>query len=551
MLTKLEIKNFKLFEDVSIELGSPVVFIGPNNSGKTTALQALALWGMAHQIHRELRERKPPNRVDFAINRQDFFAAPRPNTILLWRDLKYDDFRQLDDPPIRPISIEVVVEWASPAGSWREGFAFRYSNEESLTCIPKRHPLSDYGTVPIAFLPPMSGLAEREFAKQPGEISFLIGQGRTAEVLRNLCLQVSQQSNGKWGHLTGTMERLFGVRIDEPVLVKQRSEIVMSYRERSGVQLDLSCAGRGVHQTLLLLAYMAVNPGAVLLLDEPDAHLEILRQRQIYRVLCEAAEEQGSQIIAASHSEVILNEAADKDVVVAFLGKPHRIDDRGSQVLKSLKEIGFEQYYQAEDRGWVLYVEGSTDLAILQAFARVMKHPAEVALASPFVHYVGNQPQEARRHFAGLAAAKPDLVGMLICDRLERPLQPTPQLDERMWTRREIENYLCQPETLLAFAEGTAAGSRANMEASITDLVPPVALRDRNDPWWKTVKASDEFLDRLFDSFFERIGTPNVMRKSNYHRLASYVAVDDIDPEVTQMLDAILEQSRKAHPSER
>lgn len=44
MLTHLTIRNFKQFEDVSIELGSPVVFIGPNNSGKTTALQALALW---------------------------------------------------------------------------------------------------------------------------------------------------------------------------------------------------------------------------------------------------------------------------------------------------------------------------------------------------------------------------------------------------------------------------------------------------------------------------------------------------------------------------
>ncbi|MCM2479484.1 ATP-binding protein [Serpentinimonas maccroryi] len=27
-----------------LELGSAAVFIGPNNSGKTTALQALALW---------------------------------------------------------------------------------------------------------------------------------------------------------------------------------------------------------------------------------------------------------------------------------------------------------------------------------------------------------------------------------------------------------------------------------------------------------------------------------------------------------------------------
>ena len=44
MLTKLILKNFKRFEDAEIPLDQTVVFVGPNNSGKTTALQALALW---------------------------------------------------------------------------------------------------------------------------------------------------------------------------------------------------------------------------------------------------------------------------------------------------------------------------------------------------------------------------------------------------------------------------------------------------------------------------------------------------------------------------
>ena len=167
-------------------------------------------------------------------------------------------------------------------------------------------------------------------------------------------------------------------------------------------------------------------------------------------MLTEAAREQDSQIIAASHSEVILNEAAERDVVIAFVGRPHRIDDRGSQVLKSLRELGFDQYYQAELTGWVLYLGGSTDLAILQTFAERLQHPASAVLADPFVHYVANQPRRARDHFYGLREAKSDLVGYAVFDHLPEPPTGSIGCEMVMWARREIENHLCQRDTLLA-----------------------------------------------------------------------------------------------------
>jgi hypothetical protein len=130
-----------------------------------------------------------------------------------------------------------------------------------------------------------------------------------------------------------------------------------------------------------------------------------------------------------------------------------------------------------------------------------------------------------------------------------------------MWKRREIENYLCQPETLSAFAqsstletspgplwEETASGERKKiMDECIRDLVPPVALRNPKDSWWHDTKASTDFLDRLFEMFYERRGLPNLLRKSNYHILAEYVPRDLIDPEIIEVLDDILTVSRRAH----
>ncbi|HYL74939.1 MAG TPA: hypothetical protein VEU96_12085 [Bryobacteraceae bacterium] len=276
--------------------------------------------------------------------------------------------------------------------------------------------------------------------------------------------------------------------------------------------------------------------------------------------MTQTAESQGCQVIAASHSEVLLNEAADRDIVVAFVGKPHRIDDRGSQVLKSLRSIGFDQYYQAEQTGWVLYLEGSTDLAILQAFAELLDHPAKQVLEQPFVHYVANSPTKARDHFFGLQEAKPDLVGVAVFDSIQRELREDGPLWELKWRQREIENYLCYPETLLAYAgdiDGEAGPlfesalrdrQRGAMQSAMGEVAAALRVLGRPDPFGPDVKASDDFLAPVFQSYFEKLGLPNLLQKTDYYVLAQFVPREQIDPEIATKLDRIVEVSSRAKP---
>ena len=566
MLTKLICRNFKNFENVEVELGNPVVFIGPNNSGKTTALQALALWEIGLKRWNENRKGKknPEKRPGVVINRLNLISVPVPEARLLWRNL------QVRDP--KNIRIDIIVEGVTANKTWQCGLEFDYANQESIYCRPlrtsedngkvtSRMPIPDEaGNLSVAFLPPMSGLASNETRLDPGAINVRIGEGRTAEVLRNLCYQVSENSE-TWERLCEQIHVLFGVYLDKPNYVQERGEVAMNYRDKSGISLDLSSSGRGLQQTLLLLAYIAAHPGSILLLDEPDAHLEILRQRQIYQVLTELAREHGSQIIAASHSEVILNEAADRDVVIAFLGKPHRIndEDRGSQLLKSLRDFGFEQYYQAQQRGWVLYLEDSTDLPILQAFAERLKHPVQEKLKAPYVHYVGNQPGKAREHFYGMQEAKKDLVGFCLFDHISDKLHTHPELIEYAWDQREIENYIISSKQVLIDRARDEAAEHAGgilssedcvsiMEERITEIEKARETLGQESPWSPNTKVSTDFLDPLFASFYKKLELPNLMQKTNYHTLVRYVKSDQIDPEVVDVLDAILEVANRAKP---
>lgn len=458
MLTKIEIKNFKRFDQITLELNKNVVLIGPNNSGKSTALQALALWeiGLRKWLSKRKGDKPDLERPGVAINRNDLVAR------------------------------------------------------------------------------------------------------QTAQVLRNLCYYLySDSSQGKkWDELSRRIQELFGVKLLPPEYVVQRGEITMEYEEH-GTTLDLSSAGRGLQQTILLLAYLYANSNSVLLLDEPDAHLEILRQKQIYDILTDSAQQQNSQIIAASHSEVILNEAIGRDTVIAFVGKPHVIESQNNQLIKSLTQIGFQDYYKAETKGWVLYVEGPSDLAILRSWANLLGHRSAGLLEDVFVVYVTtNLPAKAREHFYGIREAKNDLVGLAIFDRLDKELQSS-SLTETMWRKREIENYLCFPETFLAFAGhdladdlfGRAEGDkRKRIMKDILEEVEDALNVLGKDPWSGDMKVSDEFLDPVFMRYFKELGLPNMMRKSNYHLLARYVPVGKIDTEVVDKLNLIVQVAEQAKP---
>ena len=579
MLTKLICRNFKNFGEVEIELGNPVVFIGPNNSGKTTALQALALWEIGLKRWNEKRKGRanPEKRPGVAINRRDLISIPVPSARLLWRNLQVRDTERVDGKQrTQNIRIDIIVEGVTASRAWQCGLEFDYANEESFYCRPLRKSEKDgkvveqmpvpeeASSLSVAFLPPMSGLASNETRLDEGAINVRIGEGRTAEVLRNLCYQVSGDIK-TWEKLCGQIRSLFGVQLDRPDYIAERGEVTMSYsyRDESRISLDLSSSGRGLQQTLLLLTYIAAHPGSILLLDEPDAHLEILRQRQIYQMLTDSAIEYGSQIVAASHSEVILNEAAERDVVIAFLGTPHRIDDRGSQLLKSLRTIGFEQYYQAQQRGWVLYLEGSTDLAILQAFAKKLSHPAASELERPYADYVANQPRKARKRFYGLKEAKDDLVGFCLFDRIPDELQTRPELIEYSWQRCEIENYIVFDKEILFDWARVAASQRtigplfaeervsiwvSTMQDTIMEIEDALVTLGKGLPWSPDTKISTDFLEPLFAAFFKKLKLPNLMEKTNYHTLVQHVPSEQIDTEVTEVLDAIVEVANKAVP---
>lgn len=151
------------------------------------------------------------------------------------------------------------------------------------------------------------------------------------------------------------------------------------------------------------------------------------------------------------------------------------------------------------------------------------------------------------------------MVGLAIFDRIDKELQKGTPLRELAWSRREIENYLCHEEALLAYARaeqpddlfGLAEKQRREqiMQETIAEVSAALKTLGYPDPWSSEIKASSDFLAPVFKKYFEKLNLPNLMPKTNYHILARFVPWENLDVEIIEKLDAIAATAQKARPA--
>ncbi len=566
MITKIKINNFKKLENIEFSLSQSVVIIGPNNSGKSTVFQSLCLWEIGVTNYIQAKKRKNLNNQGaVTINRKDLLNSPIADARSLWRN------REVTEPGknknAKPIKLVIELEGDESGNKWSCNAEFLFYNTESFSCIVTKgydDVLNLYETnngIHFGFLQPMSGISTNEDKLTQGSIDRKLGEGKTAEVLRNICYEIlypetphpaGYDSNKNWKKLCRRIESMFGAKLREPEFIKATGLMQLEYLE-NGINYDISAAGRGFQQTLLLLAYMYANPNTILLLDEPDAHLEVIRQREAFQTINEAAMEMNSQIIVASHSEVILDEAADASKVIAIIeNKVFEINEAATPqklkyIKKALTEIGWEKYYLARLKKHILYLEGSTDLEMLKKFAKIIKHKVEPLLKFANVQYTSdNVPGTAINNYAALSEIFPELKGLALFDFLPN-LQENPKLKIICWSRRELENYFARPALLLKHASelyklNPAIGIETmadTMNAIIIDLTPPRYLNDINNSWWNKEKLSDDWLDPIYSEFYKRLNLPQNFYKRDYYRLIELMKPDEIDVEIYEKLDII------------
>lgn len=583
LLHFIEVQNFKHFGvRQRINLDHPSVLIGPNNCGKTTAIQAIALWSLAVKTWFETKGKfTPKERTATSLNRLNIVSVPVRRTRYFWHNTAVRAGNK--DIPMQ-ITVGVLVESKIVPVTMR----FRNQGEDLIYCTPDDDTLNRIEAVKVAaslsveLLYPMSGLDTEEPIIQPGRIDVLLGQGQTAQVLRNLCLLVHRGSPEDWKTVVGYMMRLFNVELGDPTETA-RGSIDLFYRQVAVREpLDISLAGRGLQQMLLIFAYLYSHRRCVLLIDEPDAHLEILRQKQVYVLLREIASENASQVVMVTHSEVILDEALDHNLTLLLAGQANDLAAK-TDIRNALKHYGAEHYVRSVQRGYVLYVEGSTDLDIMRAFASRLNHAVsdvwderinvfyvqnnypDSSLDSELARVEGGFGITPEKHFFGLREMVPGLQGLAILDSDGRAADDSASggLHTVYWQRYEAENYFITPSVLREFVmahygdlplfgDQIREATEEILDALVRERVfgdsegdfatwkdaEPEAARLIWNTGTKQVKLSD-FAEEFFRRLAEKLGHAMLLRKGELHQLISLVDPSAIPTEVAAKLDLL------------
>ena len=546
MIRRVTIKHFKRFREQSFEIADSVVLAGPNNSGKTTLLQAISAWklGLDRWMIRRPRS-KAFSTVGVPVTRTDFTAVPLREMNLLWED------RRVTGPGgvaggTRPI--EIAVEGVEHGKRWSCAMEFRYSNAELVYTRPRFPKVLDRNAIrhstPIAaeklsvvHVPPLSGIQREEPRRERGLQDLLIGEGRPGEILRNLLWEISENNPEHWSEFSGHVSDLFGITLAEPSYSPAQPFILCEYAADSGRPLDLSNAGSGTLQVLLLLAFLYARPASLILLDEPDAHQHIILQKQVYELVRKVARQRGGQVVIATHSEVILD-ATEPNRVIGFIGKAPALlthTTERDRLREALKRLTTTDLLLGREIGAVLYVEGHSDERILGEWSRTLDHPSRQFFERPFVRWLGGRSlREARDHYFALRAAFPQIRAICLLDGDNRD-----QPDEEVvasgllilrWRRYEIENYLLQPETIKRFVGDPDIDRQ--VDEAFWRQVPQGADLFGDHVALNRVKASHEFLVPLLEDIRP---TP----KRDLYLLAAEMQPNEIHPEVVSKLSRI------------
>lgn len=576
MITTLTLKNFKSIEQQTYEFAQFDLLVGRNNSGKSTVLQALAIWQFCVDEFRRAKRRGSTGKQVVLPN---FTALPVPEFNLLWRekvDRRYPTVNGAKKQEF--ILVEIDVTWISDTPEPTPcsfGVKLRYSSPQTIYAIPSEgwehfrrlegNPNQPDSFLPIiAYVPPFSGLEPNEEWRDDGPLRKQIGKAQPGSVLRNLLLRVWEENRKDWAEIKRVIQQWFSVDLKDPQYERGvDTQIICEYKQ-GDKSYDIISGGSGFHQTLTLLAFFYGYQPTTILLDEPDAHLHVNLQREILDYFKnQKALQRNTQFLIATHAEEFIR-GVDVHQIVSLLEKvPKRVETTPA-ILTAMADVSNLEITQLSELTIpiLLYVEGETDERLLRGWATPLGMQDKLNQVCFRVMSGGSKEkmkEDSKRHFEGIKQIIPSARRLTLFDYDDdatfHPGPDNPGIYE--WKRKNIENYLLVSDAWIRAASRKIAMSEndissVHIEELVRGFYNSENLTLPPGQSWKSVKANifqvvngKKLLFENPDSLFQRLKSYELPIQSTSaleltrETVAANMTVDEIHEDVHQFFDKL------------
>lgn len=546
-IRRVRIHNFKRFEQLDVQLRPFDCLVGPNNCGKTTLLQALALFDfcMHHCVSSkngdlELRRR--------TISPEEFYVLPVASPVDLWTDRKTQGGGHH-----RIIRIAVQfsegAEVVAAVDLNYNRFAVSIECEDESQAWLRR-----LKQVRMSYLPVFSMFLPQEERRTPAVIEDELARGRVNSVIRNLLLNLKFESLQE--ELTDTLRRVFPTLTDMTIEFDEANDryINVSYREQGRTrEFDVFSAGSGFQQFMYLFGFILLRQPTVVLLDEPDAHLHGSLQEALLVELRRLVDA-GKQVLFATHSRELIARMSPEDILSLETEGPRRLAV-AYDVYDTLDQLGSLDptqlpVLQAYRR--VLVVENRSDEDILSTLCAKCLGPAvwqQVQRRLAVCHARGNPWKQdmarLRQQLQQMITIQGRPLAMfVVADRdyqpdlgeLRRSL-PADNLEWHVWERAEVENYLLSLPAIARRVCGEPGPQLTLQEEDLRREFDELVERSRDSANDRLVKAFQEYCGRGRDvATLSKMAREYLQQHWEHDKLALCDAKDVVLPGIKRWL---------------
>ena len=210
MINKIALTNFKKFKSSSFDLlPSGVSFLaGGNNSGKSTFLQALAVWDFCRTVLNMERGRASLlpgyTRQGLGLSDDEFSPVAIASLKHLWTNLKTQE-------PVADggYSLKIRCDWKDSGGNSKHlEMALALANDRLFIKAGDTNLTEDDTIPPIAYLPPFAGITNRENLMSGAERRAMIGRGLAGGVIRNLIYDMFSENEKERARLKADKSKI-------------------------------------------------------------------------------------------------------------------------------------------------------------------------------------------------------------------------------------------------------------------------------------------------------------------------------------------------------